>query len=317
MWSTMFQADDDAKNIARSRDQSKRTASHSSIPKQTSFSPRIGIKQRQSLASLRGYKINFEAIPVVKPLSPILAAEDTISKVDSTLLLPPRPKSCPRLRSAFRDSAVKMATPDSSVPSSARVYSSWASRNSKSPVEPPYEFPSYQPQPDRSWLPAATRQPPRPSYLKTARDRTTAVHGPDHPVMDNVCPPPTPDPQDHQVQLARFAQPKLDPPTSPLELVYDTGSDKFSLVRRALLHPNRNSENTMVEMQIDLPPLLVDGRMTIVELPRWKKTMTLFSRSCDGKTTKVTKKEVDIPPWVWMARNMGQRQWKECFIRGL
>ncbi|KAH6712507.1 hypothetical protein BKA61DRAFT_610423, partial [Leptodontidium sp. MPI-SDFR-AT-0119] len=208
----------------------------------------------------------------------------------------------------------KMTVKNYSFGSSTRPSSSRLSRLSKSPGLEPYNFPTRQPQPDPSWLPAATRKPPKPTYLKTARDRTTAIHGPLHPVIDVPRPPFTPNPQDIQAQRARLIP---EPPTSsPLELLYDTRHKTFSLERRSTLLPHQKADMPMLEMQENLPPLLVDGRMTVVDVPRWKKTMVLFWRSCDGEKTKVWKREVELPVWVWMARNFGKRQWKECFVRG-
>ncbi|KAG4438677.1 hypothetical protein IFR05_005858 [Cadophora sp. M221] len=306
-------SDDDTKTLVELRDRSTSVSSDASIPKH-SFSPRISARQHHSAAILREVKVNFAALPVFRPISPISLSEEPISKMDSPVLSPPRPKSCPMPLLTPPTSTSKIAIKNSSFGSSTIPSSSMLSRLSKSPGLEPYNFPTRQPQPDPSWLPAATRKPPKPTYLKTARDRTTAIHGPFHPVIDLPCPPPTPNPQDIQARRARLAPKPLA--SSPLELLYDTRHKTFSLERRSALLPHQNTDMSMLEMQENLPPLLVDGRMTVVGVPRWKKTMVLFWRSCDGERTKVWKRKVELPVWVWMARNLGKRQWKECFVRG-
>ncbi|KAH7348404.1 hypothetical protein BKA65DRAFT_584081 [Rhexocercosporidium sp. MPI-PUGE-AT-0058] len=301
------------KTLVESRDRSTTSSSGISIPKQ-SFSPRVTAGQHHSTFRSKRFKINFAALPQLRPISPIPLSEEPMSKMNSPVLPPPRPKSCPMPLLARPTDTNRMSIKNSSFRSSTRPSSSRLSRLSKSPGLTPYNFPTRQPQPDPSWLPAATRKPPKPTYLKTARDRTTAIHGPLHPVIDLPRPPHTTNPRNIQVQCAQLIPETLA--SSPLELVYDTRKNTFSLERRSALLPHQKSNTPMLEMQENLPPLLVDGRMTVVDIPRWKKTMVLFWRSCDGKKTKVWNREVELPVWVWTARNFGKRQWKVCFIRG-
>ncbi|KAL2064388.1 hypothetical protein VTL71DRAFT_4882 [Oculimacula yallundae] len=310
--------DHEANSLAESRAHSLTTSADGLTPKQTSFSPRVAVRQRQTLASPLGFKIDFTALPAMEPISPMFPPEDLTSNGDSPLVPPPRSKSCPTPLLAPPNCEAMMATPKSGFYSITRPGSTRPPQPSKSPGMETYDYPVRQPQPDPSWLPAAINQPPRPTYLRTARDRTTAVYGALHPVMNISHPPPTPNPQDIQVQRARAARRLVAEPvtSSPLALVYDTRSKIFSFERRSNLLPNQSTATPMIEMQENLPPMLVDGRMTVVQLPRWSKTMVLFWRSCDGKNTKVRKKEIELPIWVWMARNSGNRKWKECFIRG-
>ncbi|PVH86450.1 hypothetical protein DL98DRAFT_649912 [Cadophora sp. DSE1049] len=314
-------ADDDAKTLVESRGPSNTVSSNVSIPKtKNSFSPRVTLRRPQMNARPRGVKIDFAALPALTPSSPIILQEgDPISKMESRPCQSaphqsPRPKSCPiPLLAPPSTNANEMVVQSSSLDSSTKPSSTRLSKLSKSPPLEPYQFPLRQPQPDPSWLPAATRSPPKPTYLNTARDRAVAIHGPLHPVTNLPCPPPTPSPQDLRLQRRFRAVPVEPASSSPLELVYDTRDKTFTLERRSVLLPGGN-DTPMLEMQENLPPLLVDGRMTVVDVLRWSRTLTLFWRSCDGDTTEVWRREVELPVWVWMARNFGEK-WKECFVR--
>ncbi len=195
-----------------------------------------------------------------------------------------------------------MSTPTSSMTSSTRPSSSLL----RSRGQVPYAFPTRQPQPDRDVLPASCRPGPRANRMTrslsvprqaTQRPRSSTGH------RDTLRPRSTPSPP---------------PPRSPFELVYSIRTGKFSLERRARLFPRSQGFNApMLEMQEDMPPLLVDGRMTLVNIPRWQKEMVIFWRSFDGKRTKVWKKTVKLPVWVRMARSFGKLGWTECFVRGV
>ncbi|KAH7412716.1 hypothetical protein BKA64DRAFT_702837 [Cadophora sp. MPI-SDFR-AT-0126] len=318
----MSSAEDDAKILVESRGRSNTVSSDVLIPKaKHSFSPRVTLRRPQMNVRPRGVKIDFAVLPTLKPSSPtILLEEDTISKMEpspgqsASHQSPRRSKSCPMsLLTPPSTNTNEMVPQSSSLDTSTKISPTRLSRPSKYPLLEPYQFPLRQPQPPRSWLPVATRSPPKPAYLKTARDRAVATHGPLHPVTNLPCPPSSPNPQDLHMRRRLRAVPVEPATSSPLELVYDTRDKTFTLERRSVLLPCGN-ETIMFEMQENLPPLLVDGRMTVVDVPRWSKTLTLFWRSCDGDTTEVRKREVELPLWVWMARNFGDK-WKKCFVR--
>ncbi|KAG4428802.1 hypothetical protein IFR05_015716 [Cadophora sp. M221] len=100
--------------------------------------------------------------------------------------------------------------------------------------------------------------------------------------------------------------------SSPLEVVYNIHTKKFRLERRFKLLPQEASV-PLIEMQENMPPLLVDGRMTIVQVPRWKIMKPIFYRRTGGM---VVKRDVALPAWVCLGRN-GVGRWKELFIEGV
>ena len=315
----MSGSDDDAKTLVEPRGRSNTVSSDVTNPEpQNSFSPRVTLRRPQMRAESRGVKIDFAALPDLILTPPAISQEeDTLSKMEPppsqslSHLSTTRPRSCPIPLLAPPTNTNNLVAQSSSLDSSTRPSSARLSKISTAPPLEPYQFPLRQPQPEPSWLPAATRSPPKPTYLRTARDRAIAIHGPLHPVTNLPCPPPSA--KDLRLQHRFRAIPVEPASSSPLELVYDTRENTFVLERRSVLLPGGDA-TPMLEMQENLPPLLVDGRMTVVDVPRWSKTLKLFWRSFDGERTEVRKREVELPVWVWMARNFGDR-WKECFVR--
>jgi len=317
MFCAMSGADDGAKTLVEPRGRSNTDSSDVSNPEpKSSFSPRVTL-QRPRIDG-RGVKIDFASLPALIVSPPIVSQEeDTLSKMEPPSSQSPshqstsRPKSCPIPLLAPPTNTNGMVAQSSSLDSSTKPSLARLSKFSTAPPLESYQFPLRQPQPDPTWLPAATRSPPRPTFLRTARERAIAIHGPLHPVTNLPCSPPSP--KDLRLQH-RFRAIPVEPDSSfPLELVYDTRDMTFTLERRSVLLPGGDA-TPMLEMQENLPPLLVDGRMTVVDVPRWSKTLKLFWRSFDGEKTEVQKREVELPVWVWMARNFGDR-WKECFVR--
>ncbi|KAK0121709.1 hypothetical protein ONS95_009994 [Cadophora gregata] len=318
---TMSSVEDEAKTLNDSNGRSNTISSDVSILKPKNSFSCVIFPQPQLNTRPRGVMTDFAGLPTLKPSSSSLIPEEyKVSKMESSPCLsaphqpPSRPKSCPipllTPPSANGNQKIIQSSSlnSSNIPSPSRL-----SRLSKAPPLEPYQFPLRQPQPDRSWLPAPTRSQPKPTYLKTARDRDQAIHGPLHPVTNLPCPPPSPNSQDLRLQRRFRAVPVEATSSSPLELVYDTRDKTFALERRSILLPGGN-DTPMLEMQENLPPLLVDGRMTVVEVPRWSKHLRLFWRSFNGERSEVWRREVEFPLWVWMGRNFGDR-WKECFVR--
>lgn len=63
-----------------------------------------------------------------------------------------------------------------------------------------------------------------------------------------------------------------------------------------------------------MPPLLVDGRMQIVEVPRWKRKVGFYWRTSDGERTRVLWRSVKLPGRIWWQRNFGEKLWTELWI---
>jgi hypothetical protein len=63
-------------------------------------------------------------------------------------------------------------------------------------------------------------------------------------------------------------------PTKRFDVVYDIMTSTFERETRATLLGN--SKLPLDILPVDCPPFLVDGRRTIVELPRWKWWVTLY-----------------------------------------
>jgi hypothetical protein len=92
---------------------------------------------------------------------------------------------------------------------------------------------------------------------------------------------------------------------NPSELVYNIRTCKFRLTHHSLLAPHEDlvGNEPLTELVMTLPPLLVDGRRMIVQIPRWKTKIDFLWRSSDGKFTKVHQRVVRLPRWIWVTRN--------------
>lgn len=111
------------------------------------------------------------------------------------------------------------------------------------------------------------------------------------------------------------------------EAVYSLRTHKFRVEERnILMHETEGlaegyleaeeEESTvrLVQMQGHMPPLLIDGRMMIVPVPKSSRKMTIYWRSWDGDTTRVRETEVLLPGWLWWGRNTGMGKYSELFV---
>jgi hypothetical protein len=108
-------------------------------------------------------------------------------------------------------------------------------------------------------------------------------------------------------RLADEGYVSLPTPPEVFDVIYDIKTSTFRRdTRKSLLG---NSNLPLEILPVDCPPFLVDGRRTIIELPRWKWWVTLYWRSWDGKNVHVVKRVVKLPGWVWKERNLGRQRW--------
>ena len=89
----------------------------------------------------------------------------------------------------------------------------------------------------------------------------------------------------------------------PVELVYNIRTNKFRTCYRSNLLTQDLKDTPLFELRADMPPLLVDGRMQVVEIPRWKMKVAFLWRKSDGNYTKVNERVVKLPGWLWLSRN--------------
>lgn len=176
--------------------------------------------------------------------------------------------------------------------------SSRPAKDSERPVSKPYEYLRFQPQPKPATLPASSRPSQKPTRIFLIRDLNIARQVSSRPIINITNPTTSPADPAPASSSARSSHAR-----SPLELVYNIRTKAFRLERRKVLLPN-DTGSAMMEMQVDMPPLLVDGRMIIVDVPRWSKSLMLFWRRLDGDGSKVLKREITLPTWVWMQRNL-------------
>jgi len=103
-------------------------------------------------------------------------------------------------------------------------------------------------------------------------------------------------------------------PPEPLALIYNIRHDTFRQAPRSSLVKQDVSSSPLVELPYDMPPLLVDGRMQIVEVPRWKRKVGFYWRTSDGEQTRVLWRSVKLPGRIWWQRNFGEKLWTELWI---
>ncbi|KAG0647447.1 hypothetical protein D0Z07_6853 [Hyphodiscus hymeniophilus] len=95
-----------------------------------------------------------------------------------------------------------------------------------------------------------------------------------------------------------------DPANEILEVVYNIRTHTFRTCYRSALLTKEPDNVPLVEMAANVPPLLVDGRMQVVQIPKWKTKVGFLWRKSDGKFTKVRERVVRLPSWVWISRNL-------------
>lgn len=102
--------------------------------------------------------------------------------------------------------------------------------------------------------------------------------------------------------------------SDPLVLIYNIRWDILRKAPRSTVLKQNLSRTPLLDLPITCPPLLVDGRMQIVQVPKWKFNVGFFWRSCNGERTEVRWKTVRLPWKIWMERNFGEEKWTVLWI---
>jgi hypothetical protein len=107
--------------------------------------------------------------------------------------------------------------------------------------------------------------------------------------------------------------PKI-PIHDPLVLVYNIRENRLHKVRQSSVIKQNTDDDPLLVMSMANPPLLCDGRMYSIEVPKWRRMVGFAWRTTkDGKKTIVKYRMVKLPPWVWLERNF-QGKWKVMWI---
>jgi hypothetical protein len=118
-----------------------------------------------------------------------------------------------------------------------------------------------------------------------------------------------------EFELESTPEPEPEPEPEPLELLYNIRRDDFRQVPRSSVLKQNTSRTPLIDLPVTCPPLLVDGRMQIVQIPKWKREVGFYWRSCNGAKTEVRWKSVRLPWKIWMERNFGEAEkWTELWI---
>ncbi|KUJ19287.1 uncharacterized protein LY89DRAFT_667265 [Mollisia scopiformis] len=94
-------------------------------------------------------------------------------------------------------------------------------------------------------------------------------------------------------------------------VIYNIRTKKFRAEKRSSLTKNGNGEEVettsqSLTMSVDNPPLLCDGRMTIVQLPKSGDTVTVRWRNLDkfDHEVRLRERQVELPTWVLTGRRL-------------
>jgi hypothetical protein len=122
--------------------------------------------------------------------------------------------------------------------------------------------------------------------------------------------------QSSLVSISTASEPETtDPVPDPLELVYNIRHDSLRQAPRSAVLRQDVARTPLIDLPVNCPPLLVDGRMQIVQIPKWKRDVGFFWRSCSGSKTEVHWRRVRLPWKIWTERNFGEgRMWRELWI---
>lgn len=109
------------------------------------------------------------------------------------------------------------------------------------------------------------------------------------------------------------SEPETEP--DPLELIYNIRHRTLRQAPRSTVLKQDLSASPLIVLPMNNPPLLVDGRMQIVEIPRWNMKAGFFWRTWNGDESAVRWRKVRLPLRIWMQRNFGEeRKWKALWI---
>lgn len=99
----------------------------------------------------------------------------------------------------------------------------------------------------------------------------------------------------------------------PLVLVYNIRERRLRKTRQSDILKEDTNTAPLLEMSMANPPLLVDGRMFNIDLPRWQRLIGFSWRTTDGRRTFVKHRMVKLPASIWMERNF-QKKWQVLWI---
>lgn len=117
------------------------------------------------------------------------------------------------------------------------------------------------------------------------------------------------------IRLEIEADPEPEPEPEPLELVYNIRERTLRKVLRSSVLKQDVGSSPLVELPFQGPPLLVDGRMQIVPIPKWNMEVGFFWRTCNGERTEVMWRRVHLPWKIWVQRNFGRKEmWRDLWI---
>lgn len=113
--------------------------------------------------------------------------------------------------------------------------------------------------------------------------------------------------------IHRESSPKI-PTVDPNVLVYNILNKKCRKERLSKIAKQNVDSSPPLELSMASAPLLVDGRMYIIDIPRWRRLVDFPWRTTqDGRKTHLESTVVTLPAWVWLERNF-QGRWKVMWI---
>jgi hypothetical protein len=100
----------------------------------------------------------------------------------------------------------------------------------------------------------------------------------------------------------------------PLILIYNIREKRLYKAHQSSVIKQNTDDDPLLVITMANPPLLCDGRMYSIEVPKWQRVIGFAWRTTkDGKKTTVRYRMVKLPPWVWLERNFKGR-WKVMWI---
>ena len=99
----------------------------------------------------------------------------------------------------------------------------------------------------------------------------------------------------------------------PIVLVYNIRTDKFRTAYQSSLLTHDLKDAPLIEVPGDMPPLLVDGKMQIIEIPKWRFKVDFLWQTNNGVRRKRKKRVATLPRWIWVDRNF-RGKWTELWI---
>ena len=128
-----------------------------------------------------------------------------------------------------------------------------------------------------------------PNKLRQLKRKSTLAH-----ISAGTAPLPPKVPNYSIHDHSRFSPSFVNAPPDPKVLVYNLRTKTFRTFYRSTLLTQDVSKDPLQQVPMGCPPLLVDGKIQIVEVRKWEWSVRFVWRTYDGERTRMKRANVRL-----------------------